>query len=141
MLPCDLPLELTVPNIREDVYWKRCLLNRWPKVHRSCVDEDNVFPLHPSKRIAISQSNNENDNTKHRRAYDQNGISYRSWKSRYLEMHVQEYLERLAPEEYDTEKVAMLSYRLQSDIRTIFKISVNNGCPGHLRNNSIITTN
>lgn len=106
LLPTDLPLELTVPIIYEDVYWKRCYLERWPRALPKNISEDVTYPIYASTTssttVSVIDGINEVSDI-----LETEAVFYvkKTWKHFYLEMHFREFLELLPPEEYEPEKV------------------------------------
>lgn len=113
LLPLDLPLELAVKHIYEDVYWKRCYYSKWPKTLPKDPPEENIFPSIVSHSSSSSSSetavngNNHKNNLKDHLGSVKDGQNNKpkSWKHYYLEMYLREFLQNLKPEEYDSEKV------------------------------------
>lgn len=113
ILATNLPLEITVPIIHEDVYWKRCYEERWPKQLPRNVTEDFIFPMYSS--TSSRSETVDSSNTNHSESALQNndlssGIKTKTWKHYYLEMHLKEFLEYLRPEEYEPEAVCLYDY-------------------------------
>lgn len=107
VLPTELSLESTVPIIHEDVYWKRCYEERWPKQ----LPNDIIYSTHACRSSTPSST----DKTiTHYNAHKSEYVSkivddIRTWKCCYLEMHVKEVLENLRPEDYEPEEVSKFS--------------------------------
>ncbi|XP_050306843.1 dynein regulatory complex subunit 5-like [Anthonomus grandis grandis] len=126
LLPESLPLELTIPRISDEVYWKKCYLIRWPKkvakikedfgylshIVRNGVNvlnEDFISEQLGSKNGKSSASGSKR--SKPSRKYSDISTERpvgRTWKKIYCEMHVKDYLERLRPEDYNPEKIKEL---------------------------------
>lgn len=106
ILATDLPLEITVPVIHEDVYWKRCYEGRWPNQLPKNIKEDVSFPMYTSTTRSSSIETIDSNTNKSQSTFQTNDLSFtKTWKDYYLEMHIKEYLEYLRPEEYEPEKV------------------------------------
>lgn len=119
LLPVDLPLELTVKNIYEDVYWKKCYYSKWPKLLPKDPPEENSFPATVSQSSSGTSSSVEiiatNGNNRQYKSKEINSSleiveseqnkNRKTWKHYYLEMHLKEFLENLRPEEFGCEKV------------------------------------
>lgn len=113
VLATDLPLEITVPIIHEDVYWRRCYEERWPKQLPEHVASEVNFPICSSN--TSSRTDNVIDDSRTSHTEDVSpiindlscGFETKTWKHYYLEMHVKDFLEKLRPEEYESEKVIL----------------------------------
>lgn len=110
VLATDLPLEITVPIIHEDVYWRRCYEKRWPKQLPKNVANEVTFPMCSSNTSSRSETVIDDSHTNHSEDVSPiiNNLSCfetKTWKHYYLEMHVKVFLEYLRPEEYEPEKV------------------------------------
>lgn len=113
ILSTDLPLKLTIPKIDENVFWRRCYIQRWPQslphevqdieiseiVH--CHDVRKYSNVFSARNSVIGPSSRIPTPLKRRRRI----TGKKSWKDCYIEMHIREYLENLKPENYDAEKV------------------------------------
>lgn len=116
ILSTDLPLNLTIPTINENVYWKRCYIHRWPKSIPHRVEDIEILETVISKnhqkfnsvstaKDSDSGSSRSSTGKKRRSSYHSN--RKKSWKEWYVEMYVREYLEKQKPENYDAEKVIL----------------------------------
>lgn len=116
ILSTDLPLTMTVPKIGDDIYWKRCYLQKWPKIISENVATD--VQINESVKVNNSRkSSNDNNNgtdtsIKSRKSSMEEEPFKRSWKECFLEAHIREYLEKLKPEDYDAEKVCNIRLEL-----------------------------
>ncbi|KAK9888881.1 hypothetical protein WA026_001102 [Henosepilachna vigintioctopunctata] len=112
LLPEDLPLELTVPRIPDNMYWKKCYLKKWPScLIRNVIDKD-MFLL-PSSLVArdehSSLQNVEISSTNSDEYSVKNEFSQlKTWKQHYLENYMKEMLENLDPVKYDPEEIKIL---------------------------------
>lgn len=57
-MPCNLPLELTIPIIESDSYWQRCFFDRWPG---TCPP--NRYLTHRNKRIESENGSLDGEDT------------------------------------------------------------------------------
>lgn len=113
ILSVDLPLKLTVPLIEEDVYWRRCFINKWPKkipFDVAEVESYEIVKISSSRKSSINESissrrSSRRSSKEERRKSSLNLEQKRSWKECFFEMYVKEYLETMKPENYDAEKV------------------------------------
>lgn len=151
ILETDLPLKLTIPKIPDDVYWKRCYLEKWPRqqpVNVRPIEISEIFRGDGSRRLSSTFSvNGSNGSTGGRNSMsgsqssqlsqeprkivgNTKNIDYdkRTWKEYYIEMYLKEYLENMKPEEYDAEKVK-INIRLRSPHTFILRF-----CMRQLRN-------
>ncbi|XP_066255161.1 dynein regulatory complex subunit 5 [Euwallacea similis] len=129
VLPVELKLELTIPKINDEVYWKKCCVHRWPKkvpdiktqteaieIVREGIRENkgffsNVSDRHTTNKSASSSSNSSSRKTSGKSSLKGNAQEQqqvKTWKKFYCEMHVKDYLENLKPEEYNPEKIKEL---------------------------------
>nr|XP_015836066.1 PREDICTED: T-complex-associated testis-expressed protein 1 isoform X2 [Tribolium castaneum] len=105
ILPTDLPLALTVPKIHDDIYWKRCYLQRWPKV----IPENVSLDVQINEIVKVSNSRKSSEESERSRKSSAEAGFKRTWKECFLEIHICEYLEKLKPEKYDAEKIKELA--------------------------------
>ncbi|KAF7270060.1 dynein regulatory complex subunit 5-like [Rhynchophorus ferrugineus] len=127
LLSENLPLEVTIPRINDEIYWKKCFLKRWPKKYPPL--KTNV-PLQQFIRNSLNEANEEflKETLQKESSNQQSQVGSRrssrtscgtssvkseivndiSWKRLYVETHVQEYLESLEPERYNPEKMKNL---------------------------------
>lgn len=108
ILPCDLPLYLTVPIVNDDNYWRRCYIDKWPKAPKPYVeDETLVF-----EKIESNGLDEMDDTSVMVKSSSEIDVSVREhfgpkkWKSHFLERYIQEYLENLNPEDYNQDYVS-----------------------------------
>ncbi|KAL3281064.1 hypothetical protein HHI36_004288 [Cryptolaemus montrouzieri] len=100
ILPVDLPLELTVSKIEDNIYWKKCSLNKWPtQMPRNVINKRMfAFPTRSDKNESLDATSLGSED-------DLVYIAEKSWKQYYLENYIKEFLEKLQPEQYDPEKL------------------------------------
>lgn len=132
ILSTDLPLSLTIPKINENVYWRRCYIQRWPKnipfhvqdveiveiVH--CNDIRKRSSVYSVKDTESGSGSRISTATKRKLSNDQDN-SKKSWKIWYVEMHIREYFENLKPTNYDAQMVSNnKKLKLLSDTLKLF---------------------
>lgn len=127
ILSTSLPLALTIPKISDDIYWKRCYVERWPtKLPKDIADIEieEIVKLNDIRKCSSVYSIKENgeDDRAHEsvkdsrrssrvsavctsRKKDDNMTDNKTWKEYYIEMHIKEFFENLSPENYNAEKV------------------------------------
>lgn len=113
MLSVSLPLDLTIPRIHEDIYWKRCYLHRWPTLLPKNSPGDNMHPENTSSSLTYTSKLDIK-------------FEKKTWKHHYVEMHLQDFFENLAPEEYDIDKVLHLRVFVHCMKNTIILLVLNN---------------
>lgn len=105
-------MELSVSKINEDIYWKRAHVTRWPKnppISKTYSDvpnyrrNSNIFSSLSSIYSATTLDDTSRRSSKAIGGESKFGV--KTWKENYLERHLQEELENLAPEDYDPEEV------------------------------------
>ncbi|XP_066143294.1 dynein regulatory complex subunit 5 [Euwallacea fornicatus] len=128
LLSVELRLELTIPKINDEVYWRKCCVHRWPN---KVADIKTRTEAIGAVRDGTHESNegfesNASDHTTNKPASSGSGSLSRTsqksslkgnaqgrqqgntWKKFYCEMHVKDHFENLKPEEYSPEKVKEL---------------------------------
>lgn len=105
----DIQLEVSVPIIDEDLYWKRCYERRWPKHMPENYLQDVAYHIR-SFSDGITEFNNQKS---------EDDFS-RTWKHHYLEMYVKELLEHLNLEQCALEAVCSTI----NDLNVVFLICI-----------------
>lgn len=104
ILPTNLPLELVVSKVNDNIYFKKCAIERWYHLIPINIKEKNMFIFNstelkkeePLENTEIKEYSIKNDDL---------FTESKNWKEHYLENHMREYLENLKPEDYDPEQV------------------------------------
>lgn len=100
-------------KINEDIYWKRAHMARWPKSPPLCKSYNDVPSYRKNSNIfsslsSIYSSSTYNDVSRRSSKIIFSGeqkFGVKTWKEYYLERHLAEALEVLAPEDYNPEEV------------------------------------
>ncbi|RZC32807.1 NLRC3-like [Asbolus verrucosus] len=150
ILSTNLPLKLTVPKISDDIYWKRCYLDRWPKLLPQDVHLDfqmsEIVKVHSNNSRKSSDVGNSNSKSRassksrHSSVVQQNS-NERTWKGCFLETHIREYLEKLKPECYDAVEIKELSDLCGAYVKilNIRELQCSENSPSRIPLNAILT--
>ncbi|KAJ3654632.1 hypothetical protein Zmor_013807 [Zophobas morio] len=144
ILPTELPLGLTIPKINDDIYWKRCYLQRWPKLIPENVSLDiqisEIVKVNNGSRKS-STTNSASSQRSRKSSQEQQKSNKRTWKECFLEMHLREYLEKLKPEDYDAEKIKELSdlCGIYVKILELRELQSSENSPSRIPLNAIVT--
>ncbi|XP_068904542.1 dynein regulatory complex subunit 5-like [Tenebrio molitor] len=144
ILSTDLPQNLTIPRINDDIYWKRCYLKKWPKLIPENVSTDvqinEIVRVNNGSRKSSTANSVASPRSK-KSSLQQQNPNQRNWKECFLEMHLRDYLEKLKPEDYDAEKIKELSdlCGIYVKILDIRELQCSENSPSRIPLNAIIT--
>ncbi|XP_045471981.1 dynein regulatory complex subunit 5-like [Harmonia axyridis] len=130
ILPTNLPLHLTVPIIKDNIYWKKCALLRWPQKMPMNITDSGMFIFNSPNSKEEKHEDKEDLQVDGEKSYNSeidesssvNSLlpyDRKTWKEYYLENHIKEYLEKMEPAEYDPEQMKKICDICGPFVRTL----------------------
>ncbi|KAJ8913522.1 hypothetical protein NQ315_017073 [Exocentrus adspersus] len=152
ILDTNLPLKLTVPRIPDDVYWRKCYLEKWPKQLPDKVKPVEFTEIFRDTRKLSSACSDGNGRISRRssqaslgkiktKTFISKDSDKKTWKQCYLEMYLKDYLENLKPENYDAKKMKELSDLCSPYVKTLRmdQMQCSESSPNRIPLNSVLS--